>query len=245
MLIWFAVLAFSVFSSMAALRLLLLWRRTRQLPELLIAMLIFGVGTIAVGGNFLVSRLVTPGTPLDALRFLPSFGAGVGMLALCVFTWRVYRAGSAIACSVACAFALGIGGVFGTAVYSGSIDILSHPPYREFNYAMYVGVMLWSSGEAFVYWGPMRRRLKLQLVDPVVVNRVLLWGLATGCAGLGIAIGACGAIMQAPGELPPTWVSATFALFGSVSAIGFWLTFKPPVAYARWIERRGAAFASS
>ena len=245
MLVWLAVLSLVVFSGLAAARLFLLWRKTGQLPELLISILIFGVGTVAVGGGFLVNKLIVPGSTLDAARFLPIFGAGVGMIALCIFTWRVYRVDSWIARAVACLLIGGIGSIFGVALQAGSVDALAYPPYREFNYAMYVGVMLWSAGEAFAYWIPMRRRLRLQLADPVVVNRVLLWGLATGTAGIGIAIGACGTIVQAPGELPPTWVSVNFALFGLVSAIGFWLAFHPPVVYSRWIEQRGARLANS
>ena len=88
MLVWLAVLSFVVFSGLAATRLFLLWRRTRQLPELLISILIFGVGTVAVGGGFLINRLIAQGPILDAARFLPTFGAGVGMIALCVFTWH-------------------------------------------------------------------------------------------------------------------------------------------------------------
>jgi hypothetical protein len=240
MLIWLAVLTFVLFSGLAAARLFLLWHESRQLPELLIAILIFGVGTIAVGGGFLIAQLISPGPILEVARFLPTLGAGIGMIALCIFTWRVYRIGSTIAQCVAGFFTLGITTIFAIAIFSGTIDTLSRSPFQELNYLMYVGVMLWSSSEAFVYWIPMRRRLRLGIADAVVVNRVLLWGLATGTAGIGIAIGAVGTIIGAPGEPAPLWVSANFAVFGMVSAIGFWLAFKPPSGYARWIERRGA-----
>ena len=72
MLIWLAVLTFVLFSALAAARLVLLWYKSRQLPELLIAILIFGVGTLAVGGNFLVTQLVAPGSraQLDPIPWL-------------------------------------------------------------------------------------------------------------------------------------------------------------------------------
>ena len=244
MLIWLAVLTFIAFSCLTAGRLLLLWRKSRQLPELLIAILILGVGTVAVGGGFLISQLIAPGKALELARFIPIFGAGVGMIALCIFTWRVYRANSSVARLVALMFIGGISGLFSFAAYHGTVKTLAYSPFVELNYAMYVGVMLWSAAEALAYWMPLRLRLRLGLADAMVVNRVLLWGIATGAAGVGIAIGAIGTIAGVPGQDPPLWVSVNFALFGMVSASCFGLAFKPPQAYANWIEQRGTMHAA-
>jgi hypothetical protein len=96
---------FILASTAIALRLLLLWRRTRQWPELLI------------GGGLLMPGAVT--LPCAALAGLGSatvgeinipvlavglLGAAAGIALVMAFTWRVFRPAS----RVAAAFALGL-----------------------------------------------------------------------------------------------------------------------------------------
>lgn len=240
MFAWIAVLVFVLVTSLAAGRLFLLWRETRCLPELLIAILIFGVGTIAVGSSFLINQLMDPGPVRTVVDFIPQLGAAVGMTALSIFTWRVYRPASAMARNVAVFFAVGGFGLIALAVASGSVAILATHPYIELSSFIQVAVMLWSAGEAFSYLGPMRRRLALDLADPMVVNRFLLWGIATGTAGLGIAIGGVGRILTENPAMPPAWISLNYALHGMASAFAFWFAFKPPRAYAQWVRNAAA-----
>jgi hypothetical protein len=81
----------------------------------------------------------------------------------------------------------------------------------------------------------MRRRVRLQLADPVVSNRFLLWGLGAGAAGVGTAVGGS---MQWWTQLPPIempWVMLSSSLHGLVAAVAMWLAFVPTSRYTRWI----------
>jgi hypothetical protein len=241
--VWIVVLGFVLVTGLAAGRLLMLWRETRCLPELLIAILILGVGTVAVGGGFLIIQLVPPGPARTIADFIPISAAAVGMIALAIFTWRVYRPESRVARAATATIGLGLAGLIAIALHAGSVMALSRTPYLEIQSAIHVSVMLWSASEAILYWSSMKRRLALGLADPMVVNRILLWGIATGMAGLGIAIGAGGRIFGADVSGQASWIQLNYALHGTVSAFAFWFAFKPPQAYARWV--RGASESST
>ena len=60
-LVWLGFLAFFVASLSVGVRLVLLWRRTRQLPELLIGIGVLGIGPVGFGGIMLGSGLSTAG----------------------------------------------------------------------------------------------------------------------------------------------------------------------------------------
>jgi hypothetical protein len=99
-------LAFFVASSVVGARLLLLWRRTRELPELLIGLGVLGIGPVGFG-FITVGELCVAGAPGIA-RILIGIGLAamsVGSAAKYVFNWRVYhphnrelRAMVAVAC---------------------------------------------------------------------------------------------------------------------------------------------------
>ena len=235
MLNWVAILAFSALTAAAARRLIGLWRETRKLPELLIAILILGVGTVAVGGGFVIRSLMPPGTLREIALFVPFVGADVGMAALCIFTWRVYRPASALARAAAATVVASMIGLVGYAAVVGSALVLETGRASLVVSAIYVGVMGWSAVEAFLYWTALRRRLRLGLAEPLVTNRVLLWGIATGTACVGIAIGAGARIWLGIVDFQDSWVALCYAAHGFVAAIGFWLAFNPPPAYARWV----------
>ena len=236
-------LAFFIASSVVGVRLLLLWRRTRELPELLIGLGVLGIGPVGFG--FLtVGELCVAGAPSLA-RVLIGTGLvamSVGSGAKYVFNWRVYHPQSAAlkACvGIACAL-LGVcllweweSTGFRTLVRPGSSYFL--------RIGLQVGCLLWGSSEALRYWNRMRRRMRLGLADPVVANRFLLWGLGAGAAGIGSAVG--GAMQwwtgQPPLEMP--WVMLSSSLHGLAAAVAMWLAFVPNAAYTRMIRARAVA----
>jgi len=233
---WVAVSIFTALTVLAAGRLLAVWRRSHQLPELLIAILILGVGTLAVGLGF-VLQAAFPGSAVAT--FPPIVGADVGMTALAIFTWQVYRPGSAVAKGAVGLVVLGMLAVLVDCVIEGRNVTLESTPASLTSSSIYVGVMAWSALEALLYWRPMRRRQRLGLADPIVTNRVLLWAIATGVAAIGILIGA---LAQHVGGVDPReslWVALVYALHGSVSAVAFWLAFAPPASYRRWVSASG------
>ena len=238
MVYWIAILGFMAITAAAGGRLIALWLRTRALPELLIAVVIFGVGTVATGLGFVISAVgPTTGALATVLGFVPTLGATTGMAALCVFTWRVYRPESRAAQIFGGGLVAGMLGLVVYAVAHGSTTVLAGPGVFAVSSALYVGTMAWSAVESITYWTQMRRRMGLGLADPLVTNRFLLWGVATGTAGIGIAIGAAARLASGDGEAP-SWVTLSYAAHGAVGAFAFWFAFKPPRLYARWIEGR-------
>lgn len=238
---WIAILGFMTVTAVAGGRLVALWAKTRGLPELLIGIVILGVGTVAVGLGFVIGAVVPDGELRQVLRFVPTLGANVGMAALCLFTWRVYRPSSRAAQLASCGLILGMFGLLLYAVAHGSVQVLATRTTSLVSSTLYVSAMSWSAVEAMIYWVAMRRRLRLGLADPLVTNRFLLWGVATGTAAVGIAIGAIARPTGAVDGGGGSWVTLSYAGHGAIAAVAFWFAFKPPRAYARWIERRATA----
>ena len=236
MLAWIVVGLFVAVTMFAAGRLLLLYRETRGLPELLISTLILGVGTLGVGGSFVILSTVPEGLLRTVLSFIPSIGVNVGMGALSVFTWCVYRPNSVSARAFCAALVFAVFALVAYALAHGTTLALQARPIALASSAIYVTTMAWSAVEALLYWRAMKRRLGLGLADALVTNRFLLWGLATGTAAQGIAIGA---IARLGFGLPidAQWITLCYAAHGSITAVFFWLAFSPPKPYARWIAR--------
>jgi hypothetical protein len=95
----------------------------------------------------------------------------------------------------------------------------------------------WTSWEALRYGRQMRRRLALGLADPVVVDRLLLWGGGVGVATL---MSLTTGIARLRGvDLQATLAGAAFVgISGVIAAGSIYLAFFPPAAYARWVARR-------
>jgi hypothetical protein len=233
-------LVFFVVSLTVGIRLVRLWTRTRQLPELLIGMGVLGIGPVGFG-LATVGLVLLPSHPAAA-HWL--FGAGflavgVGAEAKYVFNWRVYHPKSGGVRALAW-----VAGLLFVLVYlwdlvaTGFVDPYAVTPSYLTRSALQVGCLLWGSCEALVYWRRMRRRLRLGLADPAVTNRFLLWGIGAGSAGVGSAVGIVVSLIEGP----PTgfsWVMLSSSLHGLVAAVAMWLAFLPPAAYVRMIERRG------
>jgi len=235
-------LAFFVASSVVGVRLLLLWRRTRELPELLIGLGVLGIGPVGFG-FITVGELFVAGAP-GLARILIGTGLAamsLGSAAKYVFNWRVYhpqdralRTLVVVAClmlAVCLAWEFAVTG-FRTLIRPG--------PSYFLRLGLQVGCLLWGSAEALRYWDRMRRRVRIQLADPVVSNRFLLWGFGAGAAGFGSAVGG---LMQWWTQLPPLempWVMLSSSLHGLAAAVAMWLAFVPNASYTRWIRARAA-----
>jgi len=102
----------------------------------------------------------------------------------------------------------------------------------------------WISIETAAYHAVLRRRQRLGLADPLVVNRVLLWSLWTGAIAVLMLAGAVLRVLSVENVDLETaiyrsipFMSSTAAL-SLVAAMALWLSFLPPRPYRAWIERR-------
>lgn len=243
MLVLPGLLIFGVVSTCVGARLLLLWWRTRQLPELLIGIGVLGIGPLGFGasaaGGFLAAS--APGVAF-VLAMWGAVAATAGIAAVFVFNWRVYHPTERWAARV-------VGGIIAIVlvalVASITVGGVQHgmeiPRWYLTRGVLQALCLLWGAGEAILYWDKMRRRERLGLADPTVTNRFLLWGIAAGAAGLGTAIGVTFQLATGipSAEVPALLLSSS--LHGLVAAITMWLAFVPPGFYTRWIRSQSVA----
>jgi hypothetical protein len=218
-------------------RLLLLARRTRQLPELA-----FGSGFLcgAVGSaaGQLGQRLLwsEPG-PLASVMNTACFGLMIfGTVMIFVAVWRIFRpdfAWAKLACalgSVVTLVAFGIRIADGDLVM-GQIETRGLLLYMIARVALFV----WISAEALRYHAMLRRRLALGLADPVATNQILLWGVA-GMAMLGTQGTITTSIFllhRHPFDLPAA--TALITLLCLLLSVSMWCAFFPPAALRRFV----------
>jgi hypothetical protein len=243
-----AILTLVVCSAVVGVRMLSLWRRTRQLPELLLGLAIL---LLSVFGY----PLMIGSRAVDTLGFSVAWSLfGLSMLCayasftlLYAFTWRTFRPQATW-----CAWPIG-GAALGLAVHACLASLELHAAgttifdlnavslWRQV-ITILSGMVAygWTAWEALRYHGRMRRQLALGMGDPVVCNRFLLWGIMSSIAFVAIALNNAASIMAIdPLETP--WLIYVATVAGMAQAIFLALTFLPPRVYLAWVRRRHAA----
>jgi hypothetical protein len=226
-------------------RLLMLARRTKQLPELLLsgALLLGGAiggplegaaGTIrAEGGEAIAGKLL-----LAAKIF--GLGAVICHVSFVriVFRprerWARLLAAAIIACPVAALFGYGAHGAYA----------MSAIPWNWFwiDLAARITASVWMAAEGAIYYGMMKRRLHLGLADPLIANRFLLWTLA-GTFSIVVLLTSVPPMLLDPAANAGllTLDLFIFSIGGvSISALYF-LTFLPPESFRRWLGKTSEA----
>ena len=233
-------LAFFVVSMWVGIRLLLLWSRTRQAPELLMGIGVLGIGPLGFG--IAMAAFLSAETSPGLARFLVAIASttvAVGVGAKYVFNWRIYHPGSRVAKAIVLtAIALLAGSIVGDGLTNHfAPEAWQKPGFPQLRQVVQVGALLWGSAEAFGWWRRMQRRVAIGLGDALVANRFLLWGIGAGAAGLGSAIGTVvGALAGRPmTDLPG--LTLALSLFGLASASALWLAFVPPARYLAWLRK--------
>jgi hypothetical protein len=238
-------LAFFVASLAVGVRLILLWKRTRQWPELLIGIGVLGIGPVGFGSMMVGMALLGSSAPPLAAQCAFAFGslsACCGVVAQSVFAWRVYHPDSRVllagivAIGLALAISLGLRGL-----QSGFVPSALPDTSTLAQSALQVGCLLWASCEALRYWRLMKKRERIGMADPVVGNRFLLWGIAAGAAGVGSGVGTVASLVLAVPSLQIPWVVFSSSLHGLTAAVAMSLAFMPPAGYLRWVRSQGAA----
>ena len=239
----FAGLLSVLASVIVGARLLLLARRSRRAPELLI-----GLGLLMTGG--LWSPLVAVGRQATALSdplraALVAIGAlcgAVGVSSLAAFNWRVFRAAEGWARLLAFAVGLALATAF---VLQGIVSSWTdyardeHGPWMLSTWIV-VANYAWANVEAWRDSTMLARRCKLGLADPVVADRMRLWALALLASLLAAGTAAVCQTLGVPmgGTRVGLWLSG-FAALSAASCL--WLAFVPSVAYLERVRRHAAA----
>ncbi|GEM_PF-1298838 len=219
-------------------RLFALARRTRALPELLLAISFAGLFCVGypMSGASRAPGLVM--THEGALLFaIGSLGMGVGIAALARFPYVVFRPGHRWGALLAFAIA-----ALGTVGSLGSAAVVAMARTREamiadiqsWTIALMLSVALsytWNGLESFRYYGKMKKRAALGISNPETTHRFLLWSLASAAsvasAASMIVIRAAGLPIMAP--LGASIIACTTF----VTTTCWWLAFFMPDAYRR------------
>jgi hypothetical protein len=249
-LVAIAMLLFVVSCSAVGVRLLWLAKTGGGRPALLcgngfclIAMLGFPLGVISGMG---VARVGDVLLPLAAVGLAANV---LGISCFYVFTVSVFRpnalwahtlAGAAIAC-MAMACVANIGGLMVAQSHLSSFEV-TWGWTGVFN-AMCMLCFAWMGLEGMTEWWKSRRRLALGLSDPVVSNRLLMWGLF----GLSTTL-LCVVLLLVLLSRQPTATSAVAQVaqagFGLLSSAAAMLAFFPPPAYLVRLRRKLAELAA-
>lgn len=196
-------------------RLLLLARRTGQLPERVLGMGLFlmgGIGTPAVSLLF-TQRVFRPRERWAQIAaFLLPAAALVSVVGM---MFEVDGVAKAVGRSASGSFGMG---------YLG----------QQISAAI---ILTWTAFEALSHSVALRRRLRLGLADAVIVDRIQLWGGAMAVAALMSAIWSV-AYVQGLDPMASSMGMAVMAALGVAAAAGIYLAFLPPKLYVSWVRKR-------
>jgi hypothetical protein len=215
-------------------RLLALGARSRHTPELALAAayLLFGAVGYPLGA---LARARAAAGDADAGLWLAAALAiqNLGIVGVYVFVARVFRperTGPSVTLSTA--VLLGVSWV-GHAFDPGFAGAMSRGPWYALGLGTRAAAFVWGAAEAFGYWALLRRRVALGLADPVVANRMWLWGTSCASIALGFAIFTLGSVSA--GGVNATPVVLALSACGLVGAAAMTLAFFPPAKYRRWL----------
>jgi hypothetical protein len=237
---WIGFGAFFVSSLVIGLRLLVLARRTGQIPELLIGVSVLCLGPLGYGLSLLAVALASGSLALSAtLMGTGLLAVTIGAISEYLFIGFVFRRDSRWArVLITMAIALLLVCYVGDLAFNGLVN------RRNVGLWWWVGSLLrssalgWGAIESLRYYRVMRRRVQLGLADPVVAGSFLMWGVgsAAGFAGALLGHGARLLFHAEPAGVPA--LILVISMLGLVAAIAMWLAFLPTPGYLRFVEAR-------
>jgi hypothetical protein len=223
--------AFVLASLVVGLRLLRLAVRTRALPETALGIGLAGMGGFAYPLTSVArqAEALSDGTRTGLMVAAHALMV-VGVTAVAVFTWRVFRPGSRIAAAATGAIGLALAACF----VAQGVD----PGYRAgalaregaaivWINALTGVVMAWAAAESLSFAALLRRREPLGLARPATTARVRHWGVAAGAA---TAITASALAHHALGRDPAASATGALAIgpLGLVAAVSLARAFAGP-----------------
>lgn len=236
-------LAMIAVDAVIGVRLLFLAARTRQIPEAALGVAFVLLGAVGYPLTTAARRGVLPtdeaNQALMAIGFLAQNVACFGMYVQTAYT---FRAGDPrmrpLLAAVALAF---VASWIGQALQTGFATHTTGGPYY-LGLAARAGGFAWACQAALREYGLARKRMRLGLVDPLVANRFLLFGLGTGGVLAAFAIFFVGQLTT-ENVAESSWVLAATGTAGLFAAVPTWLAFLPPRAYRRLFEAAPASAA--
>jgi hypothetical protein len=224
--------------------------RGRGKPEMLLGVhlvLTMGVGSLlltVVSVSAHADTGVSPGG-LFALAITGNSVVIVGLMAALWFNTHVFHTGQRVAQLLAWVCSALMWAGFAYLVWAGGLigENQFSTTYMPFCLAM-VMTDLWVAVDALRFRVQLKKRLALGLADPIVVDRLALWGYG--------AVARIGLVVMTPivNWLAPTaeqraivspWLLTLSGILILTTCVAYWLMLSPTAGYRRWVERRHAA----
>jgi hypothetical protein len=237
--------AFILAGSVVGARLLRASARSRELPDFIVGLSLFVLSAIAYPLILLGSAGELSLEAAKLVTTLSTAALVLGWAGVFVFTQRVFRPGESWAVALASAgvAALLYGLAAGVHYFQGAADraaLASSESPALWVVGAAVIAYAWTALEGFRCWAQARRRLRIGLADPLVVNRFLLWGWV-GIASL-LSTAPSLAITLAGGNGATSVAARLCTVIGGLAAaLALQLAFLPPAAYRRWVSGAAAA----
>ena len=160
--------------------------------------------------------------------------------AIVVMVWRVFAPGRVWSSTLSGILLLGF-----ALVVVGEVREMRPPATTNHPlYWLWTGLMAvsycWTSWESLRYHAMLKRRMRLGLADPVVANRMLLWGVASGCIAIQTPVILASIVLGGEDHIA-SWALVVVSVFSCLAAATVWLAFFPPASYLKRIAARAAA----
>ena len=229
-------------------------------PELALAIYFLAspfLSTICQGlayGGMVDPNLALPESIGELVLGVGILGMAVGGAAVCAFLSLSFGSGSAWSRVAAVALgALALGGFAFEGLHEEFTVSLAPGPGHWTAWAGRTAPMVWLTAESLRYWRMLRRRQRLGLADPLLVNRFLLWGIFSGATFVNLSADLVAHLLYAVIAATTTEASMDVmrpVLIGTmlvtmtlsmVSSAALFLTFFPPARYRAWLEGRALA----
>lgn len=228
----------SIFYMVAGVRLLSLYARTHERPELLLTISFTLTGVYYFAYNIPSLLQLDPWSPV--MEWVVEWVYIISVFPFLFFIRTVFRPTGAWAstlvvnCSVFLIVGTAMGGVEGHGVYS-----LSNPWFIV-QWVGYTTPGVWLCCEATVARLGALKRARVGLAPPIVVNRYLLLAVLGGFQTL-----ACLSDLSFASDISDHHAVSTISnvLLGGteiISVLVLWFAFFPPAFYANWITRCSA-----
>lgn len=238
-----AVLIYCAVSLFMAVRLLHLAKRTRELPELMIGLAFLTGGMLGYPFN-VAARVLTGISKPEAASFAHitgQFGTALAAFFLLLSWYRIFSSSD----RRAFAFVVGWSSfVFATITAvilktePGSVAYLATPLYWSALIAQggCYTILAWAS---LRHANMLKRRCAIGLADPVIANRIFVWGLSNAAISISYVYGITSGSFLRMG-LPNIYHPSVVAGLGLISAVFVTLGFFPPRAYVERIRANAA-----
>lgn len=236
-----SILAFILVGTAVGWRIARLARATGREPERWIAICEVAICTVGYP-TLLVARALPDPLPLVVTSIgIAAIDVGIGAIfyfTRCVFRPEAKGVGLALRTVVALLVLHWLGATVEMVRMSGTgAGAQTAPGWTLFIAGVSAVGFGWTAWESLRYWAVLRRRVPLGLADPLVVNRVALWGI-TGISSCCINFVSARSALTGFNVLDDATTMIVTGVLGTINTVCLFLAFLPPAWYAARVRRR-------